>query len=370
MTSRGDPLSWQAHAMHVRALRRALIAVAALATTAGCESARFVPLDAGPPPGARLPSPPDVDDAPSGPDRVFVLRDVVLEQGMGTWRTLGWDLDERCSYPPTAADGGMSGADAGPYAGWDIECSPTRSSDAPSADGDECRDNNYGQFLSLALAPLGIDVQAGARERMMRGEFALMVRVRDYDGDDDDPQVTAEVLATAYGVPEGGMRGEPLAWDGTDTFFPATGSFRPSGEAVILDPTAYVTEGVLVVRIPPRADFRFAGLDRAFVVQLTDATLTGRIVGDRLEGAALAGRWGIEDFLAQLPAVGLCDTSPFLPVVESGVRNAADVLANPDAVPGALVACDAVSFAIGFTGYPGLSADRAEAQDGVPEPCP
>lgn len=205
---------------------------------------------------------------------------------------------------------------------------------------------------------------------MLRGEFAFLVRVRDYDGDGDDPRVSVDVLGTAYGVPAGGMRGDELAWDGTDTFFPATGSFRPSGEAVILDPAGYVADGLLVAHIPPRADFRFAGPDRAFVVQLTDATLTGRLEGERLEGAVIAGRWGIADFLAQLPEIGLCDTSPFRGVVENGVRNAADVLANPESRPGALVPCDAVSFAIGFTGYPGLASDTPQPVDGVPDACP
>ncbi|GAB4114045.1 MAG: hypothetical protein OHK0013_49100 [Sandaracinaceae bacterium] len=343
---------------------------------AACDPARFVPLDAGPPPGARVPQPPPAErDGPSGPERVFVLRDVVLEQGMGTWRTLGWDLDERCSYAPGSVDAGgptedAGMLDAGAFGAWDIECAPAGSAELPSEDGDACRDNNYGQFLSLALAPLGIDVEDGARARMLRGEFAFLVRVRDYDGDGDDPQVTADVVGTAYGVRAGGTRGDPLRWDGTDTFFPAEGSFRPSGEPVILDPAAFVADGLLVVHIPPRADFRFAGADRSFVVQLTDATLTGTIAGERLEGAVIAGRWGIADFFAQLPEIGLCDTSPFRGVVENGVRSAADVLANPDSRPGTLVPCDAVSFAVGFTGYPGRVGAMAQPLEGVPDPCP
>jgi hypothetical protein len=360
----------------VTPLRRAHAVSLALVLLFGCDKASFVPADAGSGPGAQLPPPPDPStDGTSGAARVFVLRDVILRQGAGVWRTLGYNLDDRCSSPPEDVDGGTgdpdaSVPDAGMYAGWDIECAPTNMADAPSSDGDECRDNNYGQFLSLGFEALGLDLEAQARVNMEAGEFAFMVRVSEYDGDGDDPQVRAEIVTTVYGFPDGGARGDPLAWDGSDTFVPSEQSFGLGGDPVILDPTAYVFEDMLVVRIPPRADFRFTSTDKTLSVRLTDATLTARIEGDRLREAVVSGRWPVADFFDQFDGLGLCEGDSLRTIVETAVRGSADVLANPDAIPATLVPCDAVSFAIGFEGYPGIWAETPEPEDSIPSSCP
>lgn len=333
---------------------------------AGCDRAELIEQRL----GVTVPDPPAPDTGgPDAEDRVFVLRDIVLRQGQGLWRTLGYNLDGRCTDEPDVDAGMPDGGVTNPLAGWDIECVPLNDGDLPARDGDDCRDNNYGQFISLGLEPLGIDVQDDARQSQLLGELAILVRVSEYDGTSDDPQVRVELAQTVIGVPAGGMDGDPLAWDGTDTFYAADNAFNVSGEAILLDPVGYVTDGLLVMRIPPRSDFRFDGGERSFQVQITDGTVTGRIDGDFLEEVVVAGRWSVSDFLEDLEAIGVCDDDPLRSVIEAAIRGSADVLSNPEAVPGGLVPCDAVSVAIGFRGYPGIWADETRAGPGLPPLC-
>lgn len=332
---------------------------------AGCDRAELIEQRL----GARVPGPPDpATEGATEPERVFVLRDILLRQGQGLWRTLGWNLDERCTEPPDT-DAGMPDGGVDPLAGWDIECIPLNVGDLPPEDGDECRDNNYGQFISLGLEPLGINVQDEARDKQAQGELAFLLRLRDYNGTPNDPQVRVEVAQTVIGVPEGGVEGDPLLWDGTDVFYPAENAFNASGEPILADPVGYVRDGLLVMRIPPRSDFRFDGGDRSFQLRITDGTITARVEGDRLEDVVVAGRWAIADFLDDLDALGVCEGDMLRGVIEAAIRGSADVLSNPDSVPGGLVPCDALSLAIGFTGYPGVWSDETRPAPGLPPIC-
>ncbi len=332
----------------------------------GCDQAELIEQRT----GAIPPSAPSPDtEGPDGEARVFLLRDMVLRQGMGVWRTLGWNLDGRCTEPPEHPDGVDAGGED-PLDGWDIECVPLNTGDLPSLDGDDCRDNNYGQFISLALEPLGIDIEADVRERQLQGRLALLMRVTEYNGTPNDPQVRVEVVQSVAAVPAGGAEGDPLRWDGTDTFYPAANGFTASGEPIILDRVAYVRESRLVMRIPPRSDFAFEGRNSALRLRLTGGTISGRLEGDRLEAAVIAGRWGVADFLDDLDALGVCPDDPLRSFAETGIRGSADVLSNPESVPGGLVPCDAVSLAVGLTGYPGIWSEEIRPGTMLPVLCP
>ena len=378
-------------ALHVLTLAAVLLG--------GCDRALIVRrdagvdagMDAGPPPRitARLPPRPDIDDTPGGAERIYVLRDPVLDQTADRWRSIGWDLDGRCTAlpmgmdagTPVVGDGGPSdagasdaGADAGIYADWDIECLPRNPMTDPVADGVECRDNTFGAGLSPGLAAIGIDVEAAVRARMEQGEFAVLLRLREYDGEPNDARVVADVFPTVYAIPEGGRRRDAPRWDGTDAFFVADNSFAPmpADQAVIHDELAYVAEGRLVVHLPTRAEFLLASTGAVLRLRITDATITGRIAADPalpLEDALIAGRWPLTDLLTELPALGVCETSPYRPLVETAVNSAADVLGEPRTGSGPLVPCEAISLGVAMRGYPGLWGGAAAFERPM-EACP
>ncbi|MCC6873176.1 MAG: hypothetical protein IT378_02615 [Sandaracinaceae bacterium] len=348
--------------------RRRTAQLTLLLLISGCDKAVIEPAGGIEPPGP----PSGADNGPSGPELVFALRDIELRQrGGDAWRTIGWDLDGRCTAPP-AIDAGPS-PDGGPsLAAYDIECVPTNAGDLPPPDGDQCRDNTYGQFISLGLETLPIDVQMQARDGMARGQLSVLVRIRDYDGDDDDPQVTVDVAPTVYGEPAGGTRGDPLAWDGTDVMHPAEGALVTPDEAVIRDPLAHVSGGVLVVHVRDGTDFEFAGNAIVFSARISDGTLTGRLEQGtgRLSDVVLAGRWAVADLLSQLDGLGVCEGTMIRSFVEIGARGAADLLAQPPGTPpAALVPCDAVSIALRMQGYRAVWGSAAPAE-GFPQPCP
>lgn len=376
--------------MKHRAVAGTLASVVALAAITGCDRAQIAPRrDAGTR-GARIPGRPSGPDE-SGPDRIYVLRDPVLNQQPERWRMLGWDLDGRCTEPPRhdGGDGDAGGMDAGvdaglpeggpSWEGWDIECTPRHPDRAgPILDGDECRDNAFGAYVSLALATLPEDPQAEAAMRMERGEFAVLLRIRGYGGGADDPQVEVDVWPTVYGAPRGGMRGERLRWDGTDAFWIAEEgvSATDPDQAVIRDAQAYVAGGLLVMRLPTRAEFDFASREVLLRVRVTDGTLTGRIAPDPsepLRSVLLSGRWPLQDIFEQLPWLGLCAGDPrdevVIALLRQGLESGADVRAEPGDPDAPLVPCEAISMAVEFTGYPGELGGRArfERPSGV---CP
>ena len=268
----------------------------ALACIGGCDRAQIIQRDrdAGPsfdafvapvdafvgPPRATIPPSPGGTDS-EGPEVVYVLREPVLNQTGGLWERIGWDLDGRCSDPPRG-DAGLAGMDAGLFADWDIECLPRRPDMAPPiVDGELCRDNAYGLALSPGLAAVGIDVQADVRALMAEGRFAFLVRIRGWNGEPDDPRVTADVFATVAGTPMGGREGDPLLWDGTDTFSISEESLAapplPMDQSILHDELGYVAGGVFVMHLPERAEFEFSTRSSVLRTRIPDATITGRI---------------------------------------------------------------------------------------------
>lgn len=361
--------------MTLRSLVRSIAGLVAIAACgavacAGCDRAQIVRRDAAASGGGlRVPERPETGDA-SGEERTYVLRDPILAQQPDRWRTLGWDLDGRCTAPPSDGDdgGGIDGGavdggavDGGLWAGWDLECTPRRPSSAgPVIDGDECRDNAFGAYVSVALAALPTDVEEQASVRMARGEYAIFVRVRGYDGTEDDPLVEVDVWPTVYGAPAGGMRGDALRWDGTDELWLAREAFSSLEDdaAIIRDTQAYVAGGLLVMRVPTRVDFDFASDDVLLRMRITDATITGRIEPDPAAGlreVTISGRWPLADLFEQLPWLGLCPGDPgdeaVARLIRDGLEPAADVASEPVIGSAPLVPCEAASLAIGFTGY-------------------
>ncbi len=360
----------------------------------GCDRALIVPsrrdggsMDAGratpdagrPGGGIRIPPNPGGADT-DGAERVYVLRDPVLNQTGGLWETLGWDLDGRCTYMPRV-DAGMpstdGGVDGGTFGAWDLDCLPRRPDMAPPIiDGEECRDNAWGVAISPGLATAGRDLEGDTARAMAEGRYAILVRLRGWNGEDDDPRVVADAFATVYGVPSGGRRGDPLAWDGTDDLFLAEETIAapplPDDQAIMHDELAYVAGGLFVMRLPERAEFTFSSASYVLRLRVTDGAITGRVRASspHMEGVLMVGRWPLADLCAELPALGLCEGDPVLrPLVENAVNSSADVLERSRGPGSPLVPCEAVSVAIGWRGYPGRVGGTARFP-GTPSPCP
>lgn len=313
--------------------------------------------DAGGPPvengcdgeGMVFPQRPDGEDS-SGDEQVIGLHELTLRQDGGRWRTIGRNLDGLCSLPPVPL----------------VECQPREEESAPQIDGEGGIDNAFGgAFFDLvnATAP---ELDQTAREASTQGTGALVLRIRGYNGEANDPRVEVAVLQSVYGFAGTAAETEPSEhtvvelgayeldgmtrkpfpnWDGNDWLFPREENFYDGNPEtpVVLANDAYVTNGVLVVALEDNVPFNFASAAIGISVKLTDARLVVGIgEGTEMSGRAqLSGRWKIQEMLQSARTLGICPGSPQFDILARRIDTLADVLSRPgddNAIP-----CDAMS---------------------------
>jgi len=317
---------------------------------------------AGPPPR------PDVPDPEGGETFVVAVRSVVWpdfitedrKELIPKEKVPGFDLDGRCSC---TADVPLSCVTA-PGA--------IRANHCDDAKG---RDNN----LSVALAPLAVlapdpsDLFSTSAEA---GRWSVIIEVKGYSGAFNDPRVE---VAT-FGAVGFGSVGGP-AWDGDDVWDVRADGYAFDGrltrpEPLSFDPDAYVSEGVMVARLPI-VDINLEvdvaeGLIRvsnAVVMANVEERPTGTALTDGVVGGWITKRNALR-FLASYRVqaapggdpIGLCnDGSPLYNVSRSAACRGADGRideGSPDP------SCNAISMGVGFT------ADAAKLGNIVDVPFP
>lgn len=271
--------------------------------------------------------------------KIFILRDIVIDQAPTLWESIGYDLDGKCSYPPD----------------YDVEC-VAQGAGSPEIDGDNGIDNVFGHTVIPLLKVADKDIQEAAQRNQAEGESAIVVHITGWNGEDDDPSVQVWLAETAYAIPEGSSsRGLPK-WDGTDAFYVPDAAFLNGqlSSPVIANDNAYIVGRVLVMRLPDRSAFPFQTSSGPVFLKLTGATLTGTISADGLglEDVIMAGRWASQDVLATLEFAGLCRGDVKYGLIENLLTNSADIRSTPG-TGGPSAVCDAISIGIGLTGYPG-----------------
>jgi len=285
----------------------------------------------------------------------FGLRQVNLNQG-SEWESIGYDLDGLCTGSPD-------------YVSECIVRGPRE------RDGMEGIDNVFGRGLYplIDVAVPGLEEMAVAAQEEGRGMPVL--RVRQWNGTPNDPQVEISIAQAVFGTSLPGSAGMPPeiniisttewelpdgmpvplpVWDGDDFLWLRTDAFLGGNpdDPFIIDRTAYIVDNTFVARLPDRIDIIFPTDDIGVLVRLTNAVATGRLTADglALDPLVVAGRWRVSDLLSTAQNIGLCRGSDLFRALELQLANIADVLSmQPD--PGApQVDCDAVSIGVTFVG--------------------
>jgi hypothetical protein len=277
-----------------------------------------------------------------GDEITFIMRDPIMEQtaepNPDRWVELGYDLDGFCTDSATAP----------------AQCRPPRAS-APLLDGAEGVDNVVGGSLFPVILTYEATFESDTAAQMLRGN-TFAVRIRNWNHEDNDASVEATFAQTVtLSRPDEGT--EP-GWDGDDTWTLSSLNFD-GGRAdmpKIFSDAAYITDRVLVFRLPDREVIALPNGDfRTFNLRLTDARIIGRISDDetRLENAVLVGRFAKTDLMTGIAGgFGYCPASPQYLALDTLVDTALDVRSAQDDV-GDDLECNAMSMAIGFTGYAG-----------------
>ncbi|MCC7535392.1 MAG: hypothetical protein IT379_04230 [Deltaproteobacteria bacterium] len=320
--------------------------------------------DAGGDGGCRLRLPPDRPalgaDLPSLPVRWYALRRIDL--GIGDlWRSLGYDLDGRCTTSESTLD--------------ELECAPAPGF-VPSDDAPGGADNAFGQSFVPLISLVDAAYQDELHQEIELGEHGVLVRVAEWNGTPDDPVIDVALVDSVRGFAAGADLTdviEPPRWDTTDEWLVSDGAFVASDidVPVARDVAAYVTDGVVVARPRSGTQLRLTGsltvvlpLDRAiFTARLSETTF-------ELEEGVLAGRVAIDDVIDSLPGLGYCPGTMMHGVYATAMQRAADLAISEGAPPG--LPCTAISMAIGFRAVQArvgqIVPDRPERDlcDGMP----
>jgi hypothetical protein len=369
--------------------RLALLGLLSLGTSTGCSV--FDPSlvsEVGGCGGAQPPARVAEPDEPGDETYVVILRDIFIDQRgevggdplAAPWRDIGFNLDGLC----TTADAPTS------------ECTPAEGL-AVELDGNNGIDNTFGNsfFPVLMLGVDGIDADLIATQE--QGIGAVLLLVDDWNGELNDSQVTVTVTQTVFGTTAGpggaapdimvvgseaflpdGTTPAPLpTWDGTDYFWGRSDTFVAGDPDLpnVRVTTAYVTNGVLVARLPDRTPIKLVGTDIGVEVTLTDLLATGNIYemfiepSDTPPKVVVAGRWGFNDMVAQSANVGICQGTSLFRTLTTILNGMIDVLQDPPEDPDPNLPCDALSVAVTFDAYVGNFGGVAQGQD-IPSPCP
>ena len=277
---------------------------------------------------ARPPDPPSVTNAGGDIEFSVAVNSVDFGDVTGNPEQIGYDLDFRCTCQGQG-DG----------------CKRESWATADSCDGPDGRDNLTGSFISsIALLFDDFDSEAWT-EAVRRGEWGLVLRVRNYNGQPDDDQVTLEWLVTDQYYEDKPDDSYVPAWDGTDTWPIRATSLEDQDGGVydinkpkFLDEYAYVSDGVMVGSLT-ETTFQ---LSADYAVDLHGAFITANVVqqgGDWvLENGLLASRWKLNTILAQISRITLlgmpvCTNHPAYPSIKSQICAYADIYSGVGAPP-------------------------------------
>ncbi|MBX7193262.1 MAG: hypothetical protein K1X94_14505 [Sandaracinaceae bacterium] len=329
--------------------------------------------DAGPVASHQPPTRPGTpDDGVDVGEVSFGLRMVSLDQGDG-WRDIGYDLDRRFTQAPT----------------YDTECRPP-GIPRPPGDGTDGIDNVFGASLYPLVEITVPGLEDTARAAQEEGFGLPVIRIAGWNGTPNDSRIrtviTTSVFTTsADGVDDmtppvvdirgprdvliGGAPAPLPAWDQHDWTWVRSDSYVGGdlSRPIISDDNAYVSDGVMVTRLPSGVDILFPAMDTGVLVRLTDAIATGVIAADgNLSTITVAGRWSIVDLLSTAENVGICRGSTEYNILEGQLNRIADVRREPWQ-PGdpTDLDCDALSLGVTFVGTRFRVAGLTEGADVV-----
>ncbi len=310
-------------------------------------------------PGCKLARPPErkfVTELGGTTDLVYVTRNMEIGETTGDdnvprFLKLGYDLDNRC----------------GPERG----CKNPLDMNPEARAGVNGIDDALGRMIANIRPMFGTEIVSSAlvNQEMADGQLPPMalIRIRNYDGLQDDNHVDVDWYFPVLADGEGGApadAGSPAKWDGTDiwpieaTTFVQAGSpdgKTPGGASLERTSTeAYVASYRLVAKFPEGIPFRFW----LFGAPLYSPVVTGDLYPNtmskkfELHNGLITGRSSMRDVLALIPVmtqalpsmIPLCTDSPLYPDISDFICTYPDLSSTSNESAD----CDMMSLALGF----------------------
>ncbi len=305
----------------------------------------------------RWPEPPGQTTPQAGEaDIVVALRHMDFgEENLLKGPTKGYDLDQRCT-----CKGDKNSCLIPDYAG------------ADHCDGPGGVDNAVAQlFAALSVFSSGLTSKKQS-ESSEAGYWSLLIRIRDYNGQPNDNQVSVALFASP-GVDANSCTPNTAKWDGQDEFPVDASSLegqpvtmpdmcgKVSGQSLEMpryhDEQAYVSNGKLVANLPA-AGLGFAGNSSSTTIRLVAGFISGKLVKTngrwRLDEGLFVGRWRLDDFFLALSSLTtdnepVCTDHPLYSALKNAACSYTDIASS---LGGPTTPCDALSFGMAFDAEP------------------
>ncbi|MBW2453875.1 MAG: hypothetical protein JRI68_05175 [Deltaproteobacteria bacterium] len=328
---------------------------------------------------ATWPGPPATADP--GPDDVeFVVAARSIDFGevdLSVGPAVGFDLDGRCTCQ-----------------GEGDSCNEPDWASADHCDGPGGRDNAIAQLFHDLGAVDADFTSAHYTETAEQGEDSLLLRVRDYNGQPNDDQVTVS-LHPSEGTDDDPCNppGTQPDWDGSDLWSinaaslngtssgAGAGGSGPGGagsgggggtggqtvscghngydidDARYVDENAYVTDGTLVASLPEVA-LEFTSGDDNLPVVLKAGFLAARLEQEgsswSLRDGLVVGRWTLAEFFKMIGSITaqhepICTDTSVYSLLKHALCQYPDIASE---LVGPTEPCDALSFAMRVEAYP------------------
>lgn len=298
----------------------------------------------------------------------------------------GSDACESATFPPKGEDG-SPGGDIDFYVAWstiaigetnlparpgfDLDATCTCCTECPGESTcvaplgtttEECdevngqanagRDNNAAKYLA-ELGDAAGDLRSDRlSSSASAGDWSVLVRVFDYNGEANDAAVSVAVYTTS-----GRIQNAPPLWSIRRDSLVDMGT---ADDPIVFEDDAYVADNILVARFDDRP--LTLVLPRNLRIVLSDATLEAQIDETasgqyRLLDGIIGGGWAMTDVFAALAGLQGADALPVACLDSPGyLQNFKTPLCGlRDLGPSASAACDTISFGLLFEADPIVS---------------
>jgi len=325
----------------------------------------------------RWPAPPTVQDAGGNLDLVFAMRTIDLgESDLSAGPKVGYDLDGVCTCPEIGS------------------CAGDEKFNEQRCDGPGGTDNNAARlFASLALIQKSLTSENLSKDAE-EGDFAVLVRIRNYNGEANDDQVTVSLHPSRGFAQDPCNASNPLpAWDGSDRWPISASSVTKVGEPgtkvdcevagspgydidtpTTMDSNAYINDYRLVANVA-EAGLLLPTNDGIVPIKLKQGLVSARLDDSSgswaLVDGSVTGRWPLK---AMFGIIGLftsddtpiCTDHFLYTLMKNSFCRFVDIR---DDLGGATQSCNALSFGWAFgasLAKIGVVLEDPTAQSGCP----
>jgi hypothetical protein len=305
-------------------------------------------VDSGPA-SARTPPRPEGERKPSGKGKTLwlaVKRYHFGEQNLDgvyakdAFRYWGFDVDSVCTSVKDS-EGNVGTCKRAPMG-------------APNAlvDGDDCRDNNFGQFVVPIIHTYSSDFETNLNDGIYAGTVTWILRIDDLDDGPDDPYAPAKIYRSTD------LKGKITPkWDGTDVRSVLSDSVVGHDlDHAVNELTGGYVKGNVWVAGDPQSQALIMPVSPEVTVQLAIDGMLMTVGLDAAHTTANAGMIGggvffpkFEDFLRPLLArAGVCQDSPIYQGLLTNTGRTVDLVAGEPNLQNTEKTCDTLSVGIGL----------------------